>query len=376
MKPPNLGRDGDSLDECDARKEGSSLEPKRERCDADEPPSPQSDGDESAPPEVHEFIHEGEPQRLDTLLAERLPEHSRAFLQKLVDQGYVTVPKLRRDVKASTKISRGMSVRCHVPPPRKIDLSPKNIPFDLLYEDEFLAVIDKPAGLAVHPAPSQVGDTLVNALLYRLSNLSGVGGEERPGIVHRLDKETSGVLLVAKNDLAHRALAHQFKERLVHKTYLAISRGEPKEWEGSIDRPLGRSYTHSKKQMVRVDGTGREAITAYRVLERFRGYALIEVYPKTGRTHQIRVHLASLHLPIAADKLYGREKQIYLSDLRGQTRTQAEQPILSRHALHAASISFQHPLTQQEMAFSARLPQDMHALLKGVEQYRSHGKTT
>ena len=320
---------------------------------------------------VFELVNDGQSRRLDQFLTERLPQYSRAYLQKLIEEGYVTVPGLQRDVKSSTRIPRGTAVRCNVPPPRKPDMRPREIPLEILYQDEHLAVINKPAGLAVHPAPSQVGDTLVNALLYWLDDLSGIGGEERPGIVHRLDKETSGVLLVAKHDFAHRALALQFKERTIHKTYIAISRGEPRRWEGRMDYSLGRSYTHSKKQMVRMDGTGREAITDYQVLEAFRGYCLLELYPKTGRTHQIRVHLASESLPIVCDKLYGRDKRVFLSDLRGRTREPEEKPLLERHALHAASISFLHPLTREEMVFAAGLPSDMHRLLKSLESYRS-----
>lgn len=320
---------------------------------------------------VYELFNATGSCRLDQFLSERLPQYSRAYLQKLIQEGYVRVPKLQRDVKSSTRIPPGTTVRCIVPPPRKPDLSPREIPLDILFEDEHLAVINKPAGLAVHPAPSQVGDTLVNALLYWLDGLSGIGGEERPGIVHRLDKETSGVLVVAKHDFSHRALALQFKERRVHKTYIAISRGEPEHWEGRIDHALGRSFHHSKKQMIRTDGTGREALTDYRVLDSFRGYCLLELYPKTGRTHQIRVHLASTSLAIVCDKLYGREKRVFLSDLQGRSRESAEKPLLERHALHAASISFLHPVTREEMVFAAGLPEDMHNLLKALQLYRS-----
>jgi 23S rRNA pseudouridine1911/1915/1917 synthase len=276
-----------------------------------------------------------------------------------------------REAKAAMKVPTGARLRVTIPPPRKVDLTPEDIPIEILFEDNNIAVIDKPAGLAVHPAPEQVGHTLVNALLFHLRNLSGIGGEERPGIVHRLDKETSGVLLVAKNDFAHHALACQFKERLIHKTYLAIARGEPVGWEGRIDYALGRSYTHTKKQMIRVDGTGRPAVTDYRILEVFRGYALIELYPLTGRTHQIRVHLASLRLPVACDKLYGREKKAYLSELRGRARDPGEPPLIERQALHAASISFRHPLTRDEMVFSSPLPGDMQRLLKALQEHRS-----
>ncbi len=342
-------------------------------------PSPGDKGSESAPaggetPEAirtYELVNSGSAVRVDQFLADQLPQHSRAHLQKLIEEGYVAIPALRRDVKPSTKVPSGYEVHCTVPPPRKPDLTAKEIPLEILFEDEHLAVIDKPAGLAVHPAPSQTGPTLVNALLYWLDDLSGIGGEERPGIVHRLDKETSGVLLVAKSDFSHRALSLQFKERTVHKTYLAIARGVPERWEGRIDYALGRSYTHSKKQMIRTDGTGREALTDYRVLEAFDGYALVELYPKSGRTHQIRVHLASLHLPVAADKLYGREKQIYRTDLQRRGRESNEEPLIARQALHAASISFRHPLTRDEMTFSAPLHRDMLDLLHALHQYRA-----
>jgi len=323
------------------------------------------------PIRTHEFVNTGPARRLDQLLSERLPDLSRAYVQKLIAQGCVRIPEIRRDVKPSLKVPTGFTVCCEIPPPRKVDLSPQNIPIQILYQDEHLAVIDKPAGIAVHPAPSQMGHTLVNALLYWLDDLSGIGGEERPGIVHRLDKETSGVILVAKNDFAHRALALQFKYRTIHKCYQAIVRGEPSQWEGRIDHALGRSYSHSKKQMIRVDGTGREAITDYRVLEVFHGYTLMELYPKTGRTHQIRVHLANQRLPVASDKLYGREKRVFLSDLKNVRREPKEEPILTRHALHAANISFIHPLTREEIAFSAAMPPDMRQLLNALSTFRS-----
>jgi 23S rRNA pseudouridine1911/1915/1917 synthase len=322
------------------------------------------------PPAVHDLVKTGEPERLDHFLARELPHMSRAFIQKLIEDGRVEVAPAVREVKPALRIFAGSRVRVEIPPPRKLDLTPRDIPFEILHEDPHIAVIDKPAFLAVHPAPDQSSHTLVNALLYRLRELSSIGGVERPGIVHRLDKETSGVLLVAKNDLAHQSLSWQFKERLVRKAYIAIVRGEIEAWEGHIDRPIGKSYTHAKKQMIRADGTGREAVTDYRVLEKYRGYAILEVYPKTGRTHQIRVHLASLRIPVACDKLYGREKRIYLGDLRGEARGPDETPIIERQALHAARITFLHPVTREEMTFSAPLPGDMDALLRALETHR------
>ena len=322
-------------------------------------------------PVVHEFTNAGERERLDLFLFKQLPGHSRAFFQRLIEEGCVTLSPVPRLVKPALKVPQGGLVRVVIPPPRKLDLTPQDVPLDILYEDPQLAVLDKPAGLPVHPSPDQLSHTLVHALLYRLRDLSSIGGEERPGIVHRLDKETSGVLVVAKTDFAHNSLALQFKERSIHKTYLTIVRGEPEAWEGHIDLPLGKSYTHSKKQTVRWDGTGRKAVTDYRVLEKYRGYSLLEVYPRTGRTHQIRVHLASQKLPVACDKLYGREKRIYLSDLRGQPQDEGEHPLLERQALHASSLSFLHPLTREELCFSAPLHPDMHALLKALERHRA-----
>jgi len=320
--------------------------------------------------EVHDLVKHGEPERLDLFLASQLPGRSRAYIQKLIEDGRVSVDPAPREVKPALRVSEGARVCLTIPPPKKLDLTPQDIPIDVLYEDEHLAVVDKPAMLAVHPAPEQTTHTLVHALLFKLRELSSIGGVERPGIVHRLDKETSGVIVVAKNDLAHRSLARQFKARTVSKSYIAICRGEPSTWEGCIDRRLGKSYTHAKKQMIRMDGTGREAVTDYRVLERYRGYALVEAYPRTGRTHQIRVHLASLRLPVACDKLYGREKRVYLSDLKDESRREDEVPLLERHALHAASLAFEHPVTQERLSFAAPLHQDMHLLLKALERFR------
>jgi 23S rRNA pseudouridine1911/1915/1917 synthase len=321
--------------------------------------------------QVHELSNEGTVKRLDVFLCEHLPGHSRAFFQRLIEEGQVTVLPASKEIKASLKVPPGAQVRLVIPPPRKVDLTPHDIPLSVLYEDEHLAVIDKPAGLSVHPAPDQSTPTLVNALLHKLRTLSSIGGEERPGIVHRLDKDTSGVLVVAKNDFAHNFLSLQFKERTVAKCYLAVVRGEPTQMSGTVDLPLGKSYTHAKKQMVRDDGTGREAITEYTILRQLRGYALVECRPRTGRTHQIRVHLASLRLPVACDSLYGREKRISLGDLTGSTRDGLEPPLLERQALHAASLSFHHPVTHERLTFSAPLHADMERLLAALDAHRS-----
>jgi 23S rRNA pseudouridine1911/1915/1917 synthase len=318
------------------------------------------------------FLNLEKPQRLDVFLCERMPGRSRGFIQKLIQTGYVILePPGAREPRPALKVSVGTSVRVVIPPPAEISLAPEPIPLEFLYEDQYLAVINKQAGLAVHPAPDQVGNTLVNALLYWLDDLSDIAGVERPGIVHRLDKETSGVLLIAKKDVAHQALSRQFKERTIHKTYLAIVRGEPKDWEGRLDFPLGRSPTHHKKVVVRTNGTGRPSVTDYRILEAFNSYALVELYPHTGRTHQIRVHLAAIQLPVACDKLYGREKRIFLSDLRRKAREAMEEPLIERQALHATTIAFRHPVTFEEMSFTAPLYPDMLALLRALQTYRA-----
>src|SRR6185503_4953975 len=316
--------------------------------------------------------HRGEPTRLDLFLCDHLPGRSRAFIQKLIHDRNVVLgePAGQREAKPSSSIAPGTVVRIHIPPVRKMNLVPANIPLEILFEDSDLAVINKPPGLAVHPSPNQEESTLVHALLYHLKDLSGIGGEERPGIVHRLDRDTSGVLLVAKSDRAHHQLSTQFKARTIRKTYWAVVRGEPTAGEGRLDLPIGRSYYHRKKMMVRADRGSRDAITEYRIVEEFRGYALAEVYPRTGRTHQIRVHLSKIRLPIACDGLYGRERRLYLSDLLDRPREADEEPILSRHALHARAIRLSHPTTGEEMSFSAPLYADMEGLLDALRRYR------
>jgi 23S rRNA pseudouridine1911/1915/1917 synthase len=363
--PTDPARSDEDLEDDESSIAGQVRDP------AGAPPGPASAPSHPHPaPAVHDLEKTGQTERLDHFLARELPAHSRAFIQRLIEDGHVTVSPSAREIKPSLRVSAGARIRVDIPPPRKLDLTPQDIPIRILHEDAHIAVIDKPALLAVHPAPDQSSHTLVNALLFRLRELSSIGGVERPGIVHRLDKETSGVLLVAKNDRAHQSLSWQFKERTVRKAYLAIVRGEIDEWEGHVERPIGKSYTHAKKQMVRSDGSGREAVTDYRVLEKYRGYAILEVYPKTGRTHQIRVHLASLRIPVACDKLYGREKRIFASDLRGEARAPGEGPIIERQALHAARITFLHPATREEMTFSAPLHPDMDALLRALETHR------
>jgi len=231
-------------------------------------------------------------------------------------------------------------VDINVPEPEKSKLEAENIPLDIIYEDKDILVINKPRGLTVHPGAGNRSGTLVNALLHHCRDLSGIGGVERPGIVHRLDKDTSGILLVAKNDKAHQVLSAQFKDRTIQKTYLAIVKGNPKKDEGTIAEPIGRHPVNRKKMAV--SHKGREAVTHYKVLKRFKEYSLVELKPKTGRTHQLRVHLAHIGHSILGDPVYGKG---------------------NAQLLHAYKIKFTHPRTEKELEFEAKLPDDMLKLI-------------
>ena len=288
-------------------------------------------------------------QRLDLALA-LLADVSRSQARRWIDLGCVRVNE--RPAQASHRVRAGDAVDARPPAPRPSDLAAEPIPLCVLHEDEDLVVVDKPAGLVVHPAPGHPGGTLVNALLHRCSGLSGVGDVLRPGIVHRLDRGTSGVLVVAKNDAAHRHLARQFHDHSVERVYRALVRGLPREAQGRVDAPIGRHLRDRKRMSVRARVT-REAHTAWRVTRRFgrSGHSWLEVRPETGRTHQIRVHLASVGLPIVGDPVYGR---------RG--RAPAE-PGIGRPALHAALLGITHPRSGARLRFEAALPEDLAGLL-------------
>lgn len=268
--------------------------------------------------------------------------------------------------KPSHKLRGGDAVELDLPPPPPPPgpLQAEDLPLTILFQDEHLLVIDKPAGLSVHPGAGQRDGTLVNVLLHHSPGaLSGVGGEERPGIVHRLDKDTTGVMVVARSDRAHRELARQFHDREVQKRYLALSDGLPQQREGVINAPLGRHPKDRKRQAVVELAKGRAASTRYAVQESHGRYALIRCEPKTGRTHQIRVHLQSVGAPLLADKSYGRGRpeRFTTADLGfpGEERV-----LLERHALHAARLEFSHPLSGERLAFEAPLPEDMAGTLE------------
>ena len=292
--------------------------------------------------------------RLDVFLAKAVPTLTRSRLKRLTDLGYVllngSVPK------ASAKLQPGDRILLTVPPPKPVELTPEAIPLDVLYQDDELLVVDKPAGLTVHPAPGHPNHTLVNALLAICGDLKGIGGELRPGIVHRLDKDTSGLMMVAKSDLAHQGLSRQIKDRQVRKGYMALARGEVKPPEGVIRAPIGRD-PRNRKRMAVVAG-GRESSTAYRVLRSYQpdreSYSLLEVFPETGRTHQIRVHFASEGHPLVGDAVYGlRRKGEVLSSVR--------------QFLHAHVLGFRHPVLGHYLEFNSPLPADLQAVLQELE---------
>lgn len=290
-------------------------------------------------------------QRLDLYLLSKLPKIiSRSFLQKLIKEGQIKVNG--RIEKASYKVKPNDEILLPDRPiPQQIEIVPEPIKLQILYEDPDLIVVNKPAGMIVHPIPSHASGTLVNALLYHCKDLQGIGGELRPGIVHRLDKETSGVIVVAKNDFSHRSLSAQFKNREVFKMYFALVHGCPTKSEGEIQINLTRHPTVRVKMTVAKEG--RAAITFYRILKKFDGLAsLIVAYPKTGRTHQIRVHMKYIGHPILGDRLYGRADPI---------------PV-ERQLLHAAVLEFKHPRSNEKMKFIAPLPEDFKYAIKRLHE--------
>lgn len=287
----------------------------------------------------------GEGGRLDRLVAARVVDLSRTAVQRLIDDGFITLNG--SSCKASDKVEQDDVIVVRVPPPMPTELIAENIPLTIVYEDGDVIVIDKPAGLVVHPAAGHDSGTLVNALLGHIPDLEGIGGEVRPGIVHRLDKDTSGLIVVAKNDRALQFLQDQFKARTIKKMYLALVEGIVEPREGIIDAPIGRSTTDRKKMTVTREG--RSARTRYRVRQIYRqpDLSLVEAYPETGRTHQIRVHLAWLNHPLVGDAVYGRQR--------------SSVP-LERHFLHAASLALTLP-NGEARTFESKLPDDLQRVL-------------
>ncbi len=302
--------------------------------------------------------------RLDVWLARRLPSLSRARLQALIAAGRVHLDSAA--ARASARLRVGQEVLVSIPPPVPARPTPEDIPLAILHEDAHLLVVDKPAGLVVHPGAGAPRGTLVNALLQHVKDLSGIGGVLRPGIVHRLDRGTSGLLLVAKDDETHRALARQFASRSVEKEYLALVHGVPARAQGEIHAAIGRDPVQRKRMSTRAP-RGREARTRWTVEETFDGAALLRVRIQTGRTHQIRVHLASIGHPVVGDAVYGGRRS-------PSSQAAAAREILhglGRPALHAARIGFTHPATGARVAFASPLPADLAQALDSLRAVRS-----
>jgi 23S rRNA pseudouridine1911/1915/1917 synthase len=288
--------------------------------------------------------------RIDRYLAAHLPELSRAQLQRLIEDGLVSVNRAPVR-KASQKLAKSDEVVVVVPPPAPTRLLAETIPLSIVYEDDDILVIDKPAGMVVHPAAGHAGGTLVNAVLGHDPDLEGVGDERRPGIVHRLDKDTSGLIVVAKNDRSHRFMQAQFRDRQAGKIYLALVVGRPPSPTGLVEAPIGRDPKNRQRMAVTSEENGRAAATLYRTLETFRNYTFIEAEPKTGRTHQIRVHMTFLDCPLAGDSLYATPRSV-----------NARLPGLHRQFLHAARLTISL-LSGAAKTFEAPLPDDLGQVL-------------
>lgn len=303
---------------------------------------------------MHEYmeltVEAGEAgSRLDRFISGRLPEYTRSRIQKLTEDGFVLADG--KPAKASHKVRAGETVSLTVPELREPDILPEPIPLDIVYEDVDMLVVNKPQGMVVHPAAGNYTGTLVNALLaYCGDSLSGINGERRPGILHRIDKDTSGLLLVAKNDMAHQGLAAQIKAHSLTRAYLALVHGGFRTDSGTVDLPIGR-HPADRKKMAVTYRNAREAVTHYRVLERFGRYTLLECVLETGRTHQIRVHMAKLGHPIAGDPVYGVKKEPFSTN--GQL-------------LHAYKVGFIHPRTGAYLEFTSPLPDYYEKILKNL----------
>jgi len=294
------------------------------------------------------------PERLDKFLVGLLQEFSRSRLQALIAEGLVEVDG-QAAKKAGQMLESGSSVTVRIPPPAPTDLIAEEIPLDIVFENEELIVVNKPAGMVVHPAAGHASGTLVNAVLGYDPEIEGIGGEERPGVVHRLDKETSGLILMARNERAHRWLQDQFRLRKVEKTYLALVDGKPPTPAGRVEAYIGRDPSHRKRMAIVPESRGREAISEYKTIESFRNHTLLEFHPLTGRTHQIRLHCAFLGCPIVGDQVYGRKKASVEID---------------RHFLHAYRLKIVLPGESEPRFFEAPLPDKLVSVLDGLRGER------
>jgi 23S rRNA pseudouridine1911/1915/1917 synthase len=294
-------------------------------------------------------------ERLDRYVTRQLPTYSRAYVQQLIDEQHIVVDGCA--TKAGYRLRAGDRISVSLPPPKPSSIRPQSIALEVLYEDAYLLVVNKAAGMVVHPSPGNASGTLVNALLAHCTQLSGIGGVERPGIVHRLDKDTSGVIVVAKDDVTHRRLARLFAERQVRKHYLAVVHGIIGDADGVINAAVGRHPVH-RQQMSTHTRMGRQAVTEFHVLERFESYTLVELRPRTGRTHQLRVHMAAIGHPLLGDPTYGQShKALPRSPLADQLAW------FRRQALHALSLGLEHPATGEWLEWHAPLPADLERVV-------------
>ena len=318
---------------------------------------------------VYHIQKEQHGTRLDRFLMRATEDMSRTHLQRLIRDGDITVND--KVVKQPSYLLRdGDRVCLTLPPPRPLDtIEPEHIPLDILHEDSHLLVLNKPAGMLVHPANNVNGGTLVNALLAHCCNdLSGIGGVERPGIVHRLDKDTSGILVVAKTDVAHRKLSAQFEQHSIKRQYVAVVCGMPTEDTGTIDARIARSR-RDRRRMTTVKTDGRHAVTHYEVLERYPQFALVQLTLETGRLHQIRVHLQHIGHPVAGDAIYGGERRaLNDADTAALKQTLAQ---LKRQALHARLLGFEHPDTGESLTFSTPMPKDIQRVVDALRTYQN-----
>jgi 23S rRNA pseudouridine1911/1915/1917 synthase len=320
--------------------------------------------------ETYEIELRSEPavSRLDLFLASRWPSHSRTVYQKLIKDGRVLVND-EPVTKPSTEVHKGDRVFVTLYKRQPLGIIAEPIPISVLYEDEDMLVVNKAPGIIVHPARGNPHGTLVNAVAWHAESLSKAGGPWRPGVVHRLDRDTSGVIVFAKTDTAHMRLARQWEDRTVRKEYVAIVEGVPELDADVISEPLGKDRRIRDRYAVRRGGDGREARSRYEVAETFDGFAVLHVRPHTGRTHQIRVHLAHIGHRVVADRQYGSRDKVTLQEI-ARGRADRDEVLLARQALHAASLMLKHPTTGAPLHFEAPLPEDMSKLLEALRQWR------
>ncbi len=291
---------------------------------------------------------EGKGKRLDAFLEETLEGLTRSYIKKLIDEGDIYIEG-KKKVKSGNKLKGSEEVVVRIPEDEVLNIEAENLPIDIVFEDESMVIINKGPDMVVHPAPGNYTGTLVNAVMYHIKDLSTINGVIRPGIVHRLDKDTSGLIIIAKNDEAHLKLTDMFKDKTINKTYVCICKGNFREHEGRIENLIGRNPKDRKKMAV-VDRNGKKAISNYRVLEQVEGFALVEVGIETGRTHQIRVHMKSLNHPILGDEVYGSPSKK-----------------AKRQMLHAYKLEFNHPITGKEMVVVGDIPEDFQSVAKNLK---------